>query len=101
MKHLIKSTSYQKNLLKLQGIIYKIDPQCEERVLYGTVMYFYRSQPLIAYKRKRNNLIVLTLGRTHRKRRKSMREYMTLLGNIKVRPQQVQFNLYLANVRLL
>lgn len=88
MRNFSKSTSYQKNLLKLQGLIRKTVPQCEERVLHGVVMYFYDSQPLIAYKRQRSNLIIQTLGRTPRERRMSMREYMTLLGNIKVRPQQ-------------
>lgn len=88
MKQSAKRDYYHKNLFVLQRIISEIVPEHEERMMNGTVMYFYHSRALVAFKKSGGSLVVLTPGRTPQERRKAMRSYMTLLGNIKVRPGQ-------------
>lgn len=88
MKQNRRAKTFQNNIVTLHKLISNIDKSIEQRNIRGTLLYFYKSQPLIAYKSKHNNLIVLTSGRTPKERRRAMKPYMTLLGNIKIKPSQ-------------
>lgn len=70
------------------ALVDEVAPEHAQKNMAGTVMFFYKSQLLVAYSLAKKSLTILTSGRTPNARRKLLKPYMTLTGNIRIKNDQ-------------